>query len=214
MSDTLFDTAEFQQALYNEGKDAFQAIMQQHGDDLYVIGLYHFGNFDALMPMFNTCTALKEVQDQAAEGSTGDDNVFIRCSVKWNPSDYPMLETYSGHFEKTEQALRKLKATMETRQDACDQELQRGWQQLLSAMEQVLRRLDRDGVFLTDVGRQNLVVSIATYDELEAIQFERIKRLNPRPVVDSIRDEFEILISTREKIEKAALTQLQFNNDS
>jgi hypothetical protein len=197
----MLNTEQFEKALYEDGKNAFEKIITKHGNDLYVIGLYHFGGYDGVMPMFNTVSALKEVQVSLA----GEDSYHIEYTAKWNPSDYPSLEEYSEYFEKSEQEIRKLSGEFEETIHESDEETQSRWQQTLRSMERVLIQLDKEGVFSKGVNREQITLSISTYDEGEDEQYDRIKRLNPDTVLKRIQSDFETMISSRAKWEEQVM---------
>jgi hypothetical protein len=192
----MLNTELLEQALYKDGKNAFEKIITRHGNDLYVIGLYHFGGYDGVMPMFNTFSDLKEVQESLA----GEDIYHIEYTAKWNPSDYPSLEEYSEFFENSECEIRKLRGEFEETIHESYEETQSRWQQTLRAMERALIRLDKEGVFSTGVTREQITLSISTYDEGEDEQYDRIKRLNPDTVIKRIQSDFETMISSRAKL--------------
>jgi hypothetical protein len=199
----MLNTEQFENALYEDGKNAFQKIITKHGNDLYVIGLYHFGGYDGVMPMFNTFSALKEVQERLA----GEDSYLIEYTAKWNPSDYPSLEEYSEFFENSEREIRKLSGEFEETIYESDEEIQSRWQQTLRAMERALIRLDKEGVFSTGVDREQITLSISTYDEGEDEQYDRIKRLNPDTVLKRIQSDFETMISSRAEMEEQVMQE-------
>jgi hypothetical protein len=199
----MLNTEQFENALYEDGKNAFEKIITKHGNDLYVIGLYHFGGYDGVMPMFNTFSALKEVQERLA----GEDSYLIEYTAKWNPSDYPSLEEYSEFFENSEREIRKLSGEFEETIYESDEEIQSRWQQTLRAMERALIRLDKEGVFSTGVDREQITLSISTYDEGEDEQYDRIKRLNPDTVLKRIQSDFETMISSRAEMEEQVMQE-------
>lgn len=209
MSKKNSSTEQFEQALYFEAKKAFRDIMEKYGDDLYVIGFYHFGGFDSVMPMFNTRSAL----NANLENADHENERYGYYSHKWNPSEYPMLEQYSDYFENCVSELRTLKEGVPQTAVDWDDNIQALWQSTLLAMERVLIRLDSEGVFNAGVQRKNLTLSISTYDELESKQFDRIKRLNSQFINDEIENEFETMISLRGEAERLALDNLKFDND-
>lgn len=200
----MLNTEKFEQALYSDGKLAFRKILETHGNDLYVIGLYHFGGFDGVMPMFNTFSALKTVQESYIE----QDAYYANYTAKWNPSDYPSLEEYSEYFEQSTAEIQKLRGSFEDSLNKSSSDLQDHWQQTLRAMERVLIRLDNEGIFSTGLNREQVTLSISTYDESEQEQFDRIKRLNPDNVLKKIEADFEMMIATRAKWEQEAMESL------
>ncbi len=199
----MLNTEQFEKTLYEDGKNAFEKIITKHGNDLYVIGLYHFGGYDGVMPMFNTFSALKEVQESLA----GEDSYLIEYTAKWNPSDYPSLEEYSEFFENSEREIRKLSGEFEETIYESDEEIQSRWQQTLRAMERALIRLDKEGVFSTGVDREQITLAISTYDEGEDEQYDRIKRLNPDTVLKRIQSDFETMISSRAEMEEQVMQE-------
>lgn len=204
----MLNTKEFEKALYEDGKNVFEKIITKHGNNIYVIGLYHFGGYDGVMPVFNTLTDLKEV----LENFSGNDIPLIEYTAKWNPSDYLSLEEYSQYFKNSEKEIKKLGGRWEDTIYESNNDSQNRWQQTLRAMERVLIRLDKEGVFSTGVNRENITLTISTYDEGEDEQYDRIIRLNPDTVLNKIKSDFEMMISYRAKCEAAALDKVKSNH--
>ena len=182
----MLNTEDFEQALYSDAKRAFPEIINKYGKDIYVIGFYHFGGFDGVMPMFNTLSALREVQVSFTE----EDAYYATYTAKWNPSEYPSLEEYSKYFENSTTEIQKLCEDCEEELYTSKSDLQEDWQQTLHAMERVLIKLDNEGIFSAQLDRTKITLSISTYDESEEEQFNRIKRLNPDSVLKNIREDF------------------------
>ena len=193
----MINTDKFEQALYEDSKKAFTEIVSECGDDLYVIGLYFFGGYDGVMPLFNTKSALKGVQ----EGLEGEDRYLIDYIAKWNPTDYPSLEEYSEYYDNS---VSEMQALSDNYADQSDEEADAEWKHVFNVMEGVLNRLDDEGVFTRFSKREDITLVITTYDEGEDEKFDRIKRLNPQPALNKISTEFETMIATRAKWEQEA----------
>ncbi|MCG8518519.1 MAG: DUF4303 domain-containing protein [Pseudomonadales bacterium] len=196
-NDARQTTAHFEAALYEDAKQAFKDIINKHGNDLYVIGFYHSGGFSAVAPLFNTDWARKTAQEELA----GHDIPLLEYTVKWNPSEYLSQHDEGDGFDHSSQKIQELEGSfLES-----DKELEERWRHTLQAMERVLIRLDREGLFSDGIERDRLTLSIATYDETEQDQFDRIKRLNPESVLVRVHMEFDALISERNRIEREVL---------
>lgn len=157
--------------------------------------------------MFNTVSALEKAQ----KGFAAQDAYYANYTAKWNPSDYPSLEEYSEYFENSTVEIQNLRGTIEESLNKSSSDLQNDWQQTLQAMERTLIRLDKEGIFSTGLNREQITLSISTYDESEQEQFDRIKHLNPDSVLQQIQKEFETMIATRAKWEREAM-ELLFQN--
>ncbi|WP_282130896.1 DUF4303 domain-containing protein [Pseudoalteromonas aliena] len=190
----------FEQTLYLDAKAGFTKIVHDHGHDLYVLGFYHTGSY-SLLPMFNTLSDLKEVFEEEYDNEEDD---FLLA--KWNPDDFPSLETYSEYFSSTEEACYELN---DTDFSVTDEHAQQHWQQWLQALERVLIRLDTEGVFTNGINRNKVTLAILAYDETEAVQFERIKRINPPAVLESVKTDFETMIASRNKVEQLAMAEFE-----
>ena len=193
----MLDTKNFEKTLYQDTKKAFKDIIQKYGNDLYVMGFYHTGSY-SLLPMFNTLSDLKEVFE-----TEYNNDVSSFYMAKWNPEDYPTLESYSEYFDETTLECQKLENSIDLFQS--DIEAMDNWHQWLTAMEKVLMQLDAEGLFSNGIEREKITLAILAYDEEESIQFKRIKRLNPLTVLAQIQADFEAMITEREKCEQEAL---------
>ncbi|MDO6547718.1 DUF4303 domain-containing protein [Pseudoalteromonas carrageenovora] len=190
----------FENTLYKESKVAFTKIIEEHGNELYVIGFYFTGSY-SLLPMFNTLSGLKKVHEE--EYDNEDDDFLL---AKWNVSDFPSLEMYSEYFNDTEKACYEFDDIDYT---ASDDQINEQWQQWLSALERVLIQLDSEGVFANGIDRNKITIAILAYDETEAVQFERIKRINPPIVLENIKIDFDTMIANRNEIEQSVLAKFE-----
>lgn len=195
----IVDTADFENALFTDTTGAFEKIINEHGSDIYVIGLYHFGGWDGIMPLFNTKTDLAAVLEQEC---SGNDNNDIECkfSYKWNPASFPSLEQYSEYFDESEKQIRLLRGPI----TESSEDMQVRWQETLSAMERVMIKLDKAGIFSHGINRSAILLYIGTYDEKYALGFERMKRINPKNVIETIKEEIDFLVKREERWEKEA----------
>ncbi len=196
----ILNTDVFEQTLYEDGKLAFAKIIEEKGDDLYLIGLYHFGGWDAVMPLFNTRSDLSALQ----KNIYGEDQKGYELGVKWCPSDFPSLEEYHEYFDRSTAEIQKLGRQL----DKLSEDLQAYWQQTLKAMQRVLNRLDAEGVFSQGIIRDTLTVYIANDDEDYKCRYERVEKLNPESVSERVAAEFEYLIKLHEKWQRDALTEM------
>jgi len=196
----MLNTENFEQALYTDAKRAFDKIIEEKGEDLYVIGFYHFGGWDGVMALFNTRSDLAPLQ----KISYGEDQKGYELGVKWCPSDFPSLEEYSEYFERSTEEIHKLRDQI----DELSEDFQADWQQTLKALQRVLNRLDAEGVFSQTVNRDTLTLYIANYDEDYQCRYERVKALNPESVLERVSPEFEYMIALYEKWEQAAFAEM------
>lgn len=90
-----------------------------------------------------------------------------------------------------------------------DDQINEQWQQWLSALERVLIQLDSEGVFANGIDRNKITIAILAYDETEAAQFERIKRINPPIVLENIKIDFDTMIANRNEIEQSVLAKFE-----
>ncbi|GAA60094.1 hypothetical protein P20652_1958 [Pseudoalteromonas sp. BSi20652] len=194
----MLDTNNFEQVLYQNTKNAFKKVIQKYGNDLYVIGFYHTGNY-SLLPMFNTLSNLKKVFEKEY-----NNDVSSFYMAKWNPENYPTLEDYSEYFDETTAECQKLENNLDSLQS--DIEAMDNWYQWLATMEKVLKQLDSKGLFSNGLEREKITLAILAYDEEESIQFKRIKLLNPPAVLTQIQADFEAMIAERENCEQEALS--------
>lgn len=190
----------FENILYKESKLAFTKIIQDHGSELYVIGFYFTGSY-SLLPMFNTFSDLKKV---FAEEYDNEENDFLLA--KWNVSDFPSLEMYSEYFNDTEEACYEFDDIDYT---ASSEQVNDQWEQWLNVLERVLIRLDSDGLFSKDINRNKITLAILAYDEEEAVQFERIKRINPPAALKYSKSDFETMINKRIEMEKLVMDEYE-----
>lgn len=196
----MLDTKNFEKTLHQDTKKAFKDIIQKYGNDLYVMGFYHTGSY-SLLPMFNTLSDLKEVFE-----TEYNNDVSSFYMAKWNPDDYPTLESYSEYFDETTLECQKLENSIDLFQS--DIEAMDNWHQWLTAMEKVLTQLDAEGLFSNGIEREKITLAILAYDEEESIQFKRIKRLNSPAVLTQIQADFEAMIAEREKCELEVLNTI------
>ncbi|MGO2129383.1 MAG: DUF4303 domain-containing protein [Pseudoalteromonas prydzensis] len=190
----------FEQTLYLDAKAGFTKIVQDHGNALYVLGFYHTGSY-SLLPMFNTLSDLKEVFEE--EYDSEEDDFLL---AKWNPDDFPSLETYSEYFANTEEACYELN---DTDFSVTHEQAQQHWQQWLQVLERVLIRLDTEGVFANGINRNKVTLAILAYDETEKEQFSRIKRMNPPTVLATIQTDFATMIARRNEAEQLAMAEFE-----
>ena len=193
------NTEAFESALYDDGEKCFRQIIKDKGEGLYVIGFYHLGGWDGVMPMFNTIHDLAPLQKVAC----GDDQKEAELQVKWAPIDFPSLETYYDYFDRSVEEIQKLPDQFH--QSSEDKQLY--WQQTLKAMVSVLVKLDANGVFSQSVDRESLTLYIATYDEDYVDRFERVKVMNPPSVINKIAAEFEYMIAVHARWQKEVLDE-------
>lgn len=66
------NTQSFEKVLYSDVARAFDKIIQHKGSDIYLIGLYHLGGWDGIMPLFNTKSDLSTVQNHECSDNDKD----------------------------------------------------------------------------------------------------------------------------------------------
>ncbi|VAW62384.1 hypothetical protein MNBD_GAMMA09-3598 [hydrothermal vent metagenome] len=195
----MFNTDKLESVLYEEGKTGFRKIIEDKGEGLYVIGLYHYGGWDGVIPLFNTVSDWLALQ----KNIQADDQKEHELNVKWG-ANYPGLEQYMEYFKQSYTEVQQLGL----RCGESVEELQLHWQQTLDAMQRALVRLDKEGVFSQGVDRHNLTVYISNYDEDFEDGFKRVKNMNPKSVIDKVGPEFEYLIALHAKWNEEILAEI------
>ncbi|GAB1257645.1 hypothetical protein NBRC116494_21470 [Aurantivibrio plasticivorans] len=198
------NTKIFETVLYEEAKSAFQAIINDHGNDLYVLGIYHFGGWGGIMPMFNTRSALRDTQAQD-HTPYFDDKKCFDLTVKWYPSDFIDFEDYSHYFSESDNELQALEPddlTMDL------EEISSCWDDTLRAMERVLIRLKKENFFATMLGKnESPALYLATTDEDNKDRLESFSRINSEKIINHYKADFEYLIETHESWERGAFEE-------
>ena len=184
----------FEQALYREASLAFDQIVRQYKDDIYVIGFYHFGGWDGVLPMVNTTSYLNSCCGQAEDECE-------RIGFKWNPGEFIDAEDYGKDFISTDEEMQNLHGEW----DEPEEVIAARWQQTLDTMCRVLVRLDQAGVFSAIPDRSSFVLSVATYDESYEDGYERIVKMNPQEAINRVEAEFSALIQNEQQIEQDAM---------
>ncbi len=200
------NTIAFESTLLTESRKVFSDILHKH-QNIYVIGFYHSGGWDAIWPIFNT-------QDQIESLSfttKNEDEFSHNCNLKWNPGDFPTLEDYTSSLTESEKLLQALGKNIIAQ--ATSEELQVYWKKTLAAMEYVLRQLIQEGIFNLP-NKNSPIVYIANQDESFEDRFASVTRINPAERIDPIKAEFERIIKLHHRWQDEAFLEVMRDDDA
>lgn len=161
------------EALVTESLIVFQEILEQH-QEVYVLGLYHMGGFDGVLPMFNTLSHVPTKPN--ADISEMQMNEY--CDAMWAPTSFPMLEMYSDRLPDSEDELAKMADTNHVSQ----------WDFALNTMIMAMKTVALNPLFAQMENPPAFYV--ATYDESWSDRTPRIKLINSTKVAEKILPDF------------------------
>jgi Domain of unknown function (DUF4303) len=200
------NTITFESTLLAESRKIFKYIIHQHRD-IYVIGFYHSGGWDAIWPIFNTLDQIESL----SYTTTNEDEFSHNCNLKWNPGDYRNLEDYTSSLPESEKLLQALGEAIAAHATA--EELQIYWKKTLAAMEYVLRQLIQEEIF-TDPNLISPIVYLANHEESFEDRFASITRINPAERIDPIKEEFDRIIKLHHRWHDEAFLEVMRDDDA
>jgi len=197
-----FNTQKFEDILFKEATTSFKNLAADNQmNDVYVVGFYHTGGWDAIWPIYNTANFAKS--QISSHGSP--------FNYRWAPDEFEDVERYYDALPHSEHALRELG-------EQCDdssittETLITNWQETLSAMNRVLKRISDLGIFKC---WPNAVLYVASYDDPDDERWARIQGINTPEIVNKVRLEFESEIEEQAKIQQDVLSETlaRFSNN-
>ena len=203
----VLDSPLLQSTLRDELRAAWIKIRDEHADErLYGFGVYTTDSASYLMV---TAFSEKALDDNVATsvanfseggkhsklrksaismGGTPDDPVLQRQSLRWSPCDSPLHEKGAGLLPRSDKIVQELDFEGrwdgdEDDDDDFDDELQEPEvAEVFQIAVQVLRELDREGVFGVGAERERLVLSVWQGDQSNLARHAFAKTLNPPTV--------------------------------
>jgi hypothetical protein len=189
-----YDTTAFRNALTDACRIAFTKLRACHKNEaFYCIGLFTSGEFAYLLPTAMTEQGLNQVaRKYQSKPRYASMSLQSLCrSLRWSPCDSPLHLEGEGYFGTVSQFMDEISSILSGIDTG------RGWEEfeavtenVLSAICDVLKGLDREGVFGFGQEREKIFVSVLMGDQDDSI-LTIGRRLNPDATVRQFEKEWE-----------------------
>jgi hypothetical protein len=183
---TSIDFQMFRDTLLTEFQLAWQVLREAHPTDhFYSFGLYTTPLAEYLMVTASTEEGLSIVTEHYL-ASDGGDASLTRASLRWSPCDSPL------HQEGTD-LLPKAQLLRANGPDPYEDTIESDEAVALvfEVAVDVLKQLDNEKIFGTDLERSRLVLGIWMGDQSDEERIEFARQLNPKRVVERFAKELD-----------------------
>lgn len=180
------DAQQFRDTLLHEVRSAWQLLRQTHPrDHFYCFGVYTMACAEYLTITASTEEGLSVVAEKYLARAGGDRTLWRSC-LRWSPCDSPLHEEGFNLLLRS-QALR------DSGPDPYDDTIE-GSEAIALVFDtavEVLKQLDSENAFGTEIERARLALGILMGDQSNENMIAFARRLNPKHIVDRLAKELE-----------------------